>query len=200
MDTNAAPLRILPIGGLGEIGMNCMLVGCYDRYILADAGLMFPDFSDLGMQKILPDTSFLHQWRDKIEALVITHGHEDHIGAMPWVVPALDPSTPIFVSSFVKRLVQKRLTEYSLFDETRFKTFEMNKPFQAGPFQVEPVRVTHSIPDCCGLIMRSDHGTIVHTGDWKIDETPVDGLQFDRTTFEKLRESFIPRFLMPLTR
>ena len=71
--------------------MNCMLVGCYDRYILIDAGLMFPDFSDLGMQKILPDTSFLHQWRDKIEALVITHGHEDHIGAMPWVVPALDP-------------------------------------------------------------------------------------------------------------
>ena len=91
MDANAPPLRILPIGGLGEIGMNCMLVGCYDRYILIDAGLMFPDFSDLGMQKILPDTSFLHQWRDKIEALVITHGHEDHIGAMPWVVPALDP-------------------------------------------------------------------------------------------------------------
>ncbi|KAG1653453.1 hypothetical protein FOA52_009118 [Chlamydomonas sp. UWO 241] len=180
------PLRILPIGGLGEIGMNCMMVGSYDRYIVVDAGLMFPDFQDLGMQKILPDTSFLHQWRDKIEALVITHGHEDHIGALPWVVPALDPATPIYASSFVMRLIKRRLLEYNLWDENRFKIFDMNEPFKAGPFEVEAVRVTHSIPDCCGLIMRSEHGTIVHTGDWKIDETPQDGLQFDRTTFEKL--------------
>ena len=162
-----------------------------------DAGLMFPDFQDLGMQKILPDTSFLHQWKDKIEAVIITHGHEDHIGALPWVggwvwglrppltwvgagmgpeasasshsglafvqgeswsifllsttstscvphvslmfhpqvIPALDPSTPIYASSFVMRLVQRRLTEFSLFDESRFKNFEINRPFQAGPFQ-----------------------------------------------------------------
>ncbi len=141
----------------GEIGMNCMMVGAYDRYIVVDAGLMFPDFQDLvggsriyactfihkfhcccdtqGMQKILPDTSFLHQWKDKIEALVITHGHEDHIGALPWVIPALDPSTPIYASSFVMRLIKRRLLEYSLFDEKRFIQFDMNQPFQAGPFE-----------------------------------------------------------------
>ncbi|MEW5301692.1 MAG: hypothetical protein WDW36_004535 [Sanguina aurantia] len=184
--SSGQPLRVLPIGGLGEIGMNCMLVGVYDRYILIDAGLMFPDFQDLGMQKILPDTSFLHQWKDKIEAVVITHGHEDHIGALPWVLPALDPNTPVYAASFVMKLIQKRLNEYSLFDEQRFKTIEMRTPFTAGPFQVEPVRVTHSIPDCCGLILRSDHGTIVHTGDWKIDETPTDGQSFDREMFEAL--------------
>eukprot|EP00798_Chlamydomonas_sp_ICE-L_P032481 gene32481-17716_t len=155
------PLRVLPIGGLGEIGMNCMLVGAGDRYVVIDAGLMFPDFSDLGMQKILPDTSFLHAWRDKIEAVIITHGHEDHIGALPWVVPALDPNTPIYASSFVMRLVQRRLTEFSLFNPDRFRTFEMKDKFEAGPFMVEPVRVTHSIPDCCGLVLRSEFGTIV---------------------------------------
>ncbi|KAG2451327.1 hypothetical protein HYH02_003932 [Chlamydomonas schloesseri] len=180
------PLRILPIGGLGEIGMNCMLAGVGDRYVVIDAGLMFPDFSDLGMQKILPDTDFLAQWKDRIEALIITHGHEDHIGALPWVVPALDPATPIYASSFVMQLVKRRLTEYNLWDEKRFKTFDMRQRFQAGPFEIEPVRVTHSIPDCCGLIMRSDEGTIVHTGDWKIDENPLDGEQFDRELFMAL--------------
>lgn len=85
--TGGPPLRVLPIGGLGEIGMNCMLVGFYDRYVLVDAGLMFPDHEELGVQKVLPDTSFLAQWRDKIEAVIITHGHEDHIGALPWVSP-----------------------------------------------------------------------------------------------------------------
>jgi len=196
---NAPPLRILPIGGLGEIGMNCMMAGVRDRYIVIDAGLMFPDFSDLGMQKILPDTSFLHQWRDRIEALVITHGHEDHIGALPWVVPALDPSTPIYASSFVMKLIKRRLTEYSLFDESRFKVFDMRVPFQAGPFEIEAVRVTHSIPDCCGLIMRSEEGTIVHTGDWKIDETPLDGQHFDRAMFDALGKEKVSLFMSDST-
>ena len=174
------PIRVLPIGGLGEIGMNCMLVGVHDRYILIDAGLMFPDFSDLGMQKILPDTSFLTQWRDKIVAVVVTHGHGVHIGALPWVVPALDPGTPIYAGGFAMQLIKRRLQEFNLWDASRMHTLEVRKPFQCGPFEVEPLRVTHSIPDCCGLIMRSEHGTIVHTGDWKIDENPVDGDGFDR--------------------
>lgn len=178
------PLRVLPIGGLGEIGMNCMLVGVKDRYIMIDAGLMFPDFQDLGMQKILPDTSFIAQWRDKIEGVIITHGHEDHIGALPWVVPALDPSTPIYAGSFVKSLIERRLTEFSLLSPDRIKTFQMRDQFQCGPFQIQPLRVTHSIPDCCGLILRSEYGTIVHTGDWKIDESPVDGKAFDRELFD----------------
>lgn len=193
------PLRILPVGGLGEIGMNCMLIGVYDRYILVDAGLMFPDFNDLGMQKILPDTSFLAQWKDKIEALVITHGHEDHIGAIPWVVPALDPKTPIYAGGFPMQLIKRRMLEYNMWDEKRMRTIEMRKKFTAGPFEIEPFRVTHSIPDCCGLVLRSDQGTIVHTGDWKIDETPIDGEGFDRAFFEQLGKEGVALFMSDST-
>lgn len=180
------PLRILPIGGLGEIGMNCMLVGHYDRYILIDAGLMFPDYEDLGVQKILPDTGFIHRWRHKIEALIITHGHEDHIGALPWVFPVLDPSTPVYATSFTMELIKRRLDEYTIKSDGRLKTFDMRTTFNAGPFEIEPIRVTHSIPDCCGLILRCKDGTIFHTGDWKIDESPVDQKIFDRNALEQL--------------
>lgn len=193
------PIRVLPVGGLGEIGMNCMLVGVNDRYILIDAGLMFPDFSDLGMQKILPDTGFLAQWRDRIEALVITHGHEDHIGALPWVVPALDPATPIYAGGFPMQLVKRRLMEYNLWDEKRMHVMNMRRPFQCGPFELEPFRVTHSIPDCCGLVLRSEAGTVVHTGDWKIDENPVDGEVFDREFFEQLGHEGVTLFMSDST-
>lgn len=138
------------------------------------------------MQKILPDTSFLAQWRDRIEGVVITHGHEDHIGALPWVVPALDPTTPIYAGGFAMQLIKRRLQEFNLWNPSRMHTMDMRTPFKLGPFEAEPIRVTHSIPDCCGLVLRSEHGTIVHTGDWKIDETPVDGDEFDRNYFEQL--------------
>ncbi|KAG8070937.1 hypothetical protein GUJ93_ZPchr0006g46219 [Zizania palustris] len=180
------PLRVLPIGGLGEIGMNCMLVGNYDRYILIDAGIMFPDYDEFGVQKIIPDTTFIKKWSHKIEAVIITHGHEDHIGALPWVIPALDSSTPIFASSFTMELIKRRLKEFGIFLSSRLKSFRVRKRFQAGPFEVEPLRVTHSIPDCCGLVLRCDDGIIFHTGDWKIDESPVDGKIFDRQALEEL--------------
>ncbi|CAI8584371.1 unnamed protein product [Vicia faba] len=184
--SDGPPLRVLPIGGLGEIGMNCMLVGNHDRYILIDAGIMFPDYDDLGVQKIIPDTTFIRKWSHKIEALVITHGHEDHIGALPWVIPALDSNTPIFASSFTMELIKKRLKEHGIFLSSRLKIFRTKNKFVAGPFEIEPIRVTHSIPDCCGLVLRCSDGTILHTGDWKIDETPLDGKVFDREALEEL--------------
>ncbi|KDP30936.1 hypothetical protein JCGZ_11312 [Jatropha curcas] len=184
--SDGPPLRIVPIGGLGEIGMNCMLVGNHDRYILIDAGVMFPDYDELGVQKIIPDTTFIKKWRHKIEAVVITHGHEDHIGALPWVIPALDSCTPIYASSFTMELIKKRLKENGIFVPSRLKVFRAKKKFTAGPFEVEPIRVTHSIPDCCGLVLRCADGTILHTGDWKIDESPLDGKVFDRQTLEEL--------------
>ncbi|MCL7026554.1 hypothetical protein MKW94_023180 [Papaver nudicaule] len=183
--SDGPPIRVLPIGGLGEIGMNCMLVGNNDRYILIDAGVMFPDDDELGVQKIIPDTTFIRRWSHKIEAVVITHGHEDHIGALPWVIPALDSHTPIFASSFTMELIKKRLKEFGIFT-SRLKPFKTKKKFTAGPFEVEPIRVTHSIPDCCGLVLRCKDGTILHTGDWKIDESPLDGKVFDRETLEDL--------------
>ena len=195
-----APLRILPVGGLGEIGMNCMLVGHYDRYIILDAGLMFPDgFEELGMQKVLPDTSFLHKFRDKIEAVIITHGHEDHIGALPWILPALDPATPVFATSFTMALIKRRMLEFGLWSTQRFKEYKLKMRFQAGPFQCQAVRVTHSIPDCCGLFFRCDDGTIVHTGDWKIDETPMDGEEFDRSAFEAVGNEGVTLFMSDST-
>ncbi|WCJ36241.1 Ribonuclease J [Euphorbia peplus] len=184
--SDGPPLRIVPIGGLGEIGMNCMLVGNYDRYILIDAGVMFPDDDELGVQKIIPDTTFIKRWSHKIEAIIITHGHEDHIGALPWVIPALDSRTPIYASSFTMELIKKRLKENGIFVPSRLKTFRTKKKFVAGPFEVEPIRVTHSIPDCSGLVLRCDDGTIFHTGDWKIDESPLDGKVFDREALEEL--------------
>ncbi|KAI7986596.1 Ribonuclease J [Camellia lanceoleosa] len=184
--SDGPPLRVLPIGGLGEIGMNCMLVGNYDRYILIDAGVMFPDYDELGVQKIIPDTTFIRKWSHKIEAVVITHGHEDHIGALPWVIPALDSHTPIFASSFTMELIKKRLKDFGIFLPSRLKIFKTRRRFSAGPFEIEPIRVTHSIPDCCGLILRCADGTILHTGDWKIDESPLDGKGFDREALEEL--------------
>lgn len=184
--SNGPPLRVLPIGGLGEIGMNCMLVGNYDRYILIDAGVMFPDYDELGVQKITPDTTFIKRWSHKIEAVVITHGHEDHIGALPWVIPALDSNIPIYASSFTMELIRKRLKENGIFVPSRLKTFKTRRKFMAGPFEIEPIRVTHSIPDCCGLVLRCADGTILHTGDWKIDESPLDGKVFDREALEEL--------------
>ena len=156
-------------------------------------------FSDLGMQKILPDTSFLAQWRERIEAVVITHGHEDHIGALPWVVPALDPSTPIYAGGFAMQLIKRRLQEFNLWDPARMYTLKVRTPFQCGPFQAEAMRVTHSIPDCCGLVLRSEHGTIVHTGDWKIDENPVDGEAFDRNYFHELGQEGVTLFMSDST-
>ncbi|XP_031258681.1 ribonuclease J-like [Pistacia vera] len=184
--SNGPPLRVLPIGGLGEIGMNCMLVGNYDRYILIDAGVMFPDYDELGVQKIIPDTTFIKRWSHKIEAVIITHGHEDHIGALPWVIPALDSHTPIYASSFTMELIRKRLKENGIFVPSRLKVFKTRRRFTAGPFEIEPIRVTHSIPDCCGLVLRCADGTILHTGDWKIDESPLDGKVFDREALEQL--------------
>ncbi|KZV21747.1 RNA-metabolising metallo-beta-lactamase family protein, partial [Dorcoceras hygrometricum] len=184
--SDGPPLRILPIGGLGEIGMNCMLLGNYDRYILIDAGVMFPDYDELGVQKIIPDTAFIKKWSHKIEAVVITHGHEDHIGALPWVIPALDAHTPIFASSFTMELIKKRLKEFGILVPSRLKVFKTRRRFVAGPFEVEPITVTHSIPDCSGLVFRCADGTILHTGDWKIDESPLDGKVFDRVALEEL--------------
>ena len=152
------------------------------------------------MQKILPDTSFLAQWRDKIEAVFITHGHEDHIGALPWVLPALDPATPIYAGAFPMQLVRRRALEYNLWgDGRRFITVGVRERFALGPFECEPLRVTHSIPDCMGFVLRSEHGTIVHTGDWKIDENPLDGQIFDRSAFDALGRDGVALFMSDST-
>nr|BAS01630.1 regulator of transcription that contains myb domains [Lotharella vacuolata] len=184
---------IIPLGGLGEIGMNCMLLGIDNRFILIDAGIMFSELSIIGIKKVLPDINFLGFFRDKIEALVITHGHEDHIGALEWVnkkylkiIPALDQATIIYSPRLVFNIFKKRYHKQKRFLDSMFVIFKIKTEFVLGPFMCQVFRVTHSIPDCCGLVFKSYLGNLLHTGDWKIDDYPLDGEQFDKLFLEKL--------------
>jgi beta-CASP RNase J family ribonuclease len=192
------PLEVLPVGGLGEIGMNCMLIGRRGRYVLVDAGVQFPSSWEIGIERRLPDLGFLASWKDKIEAVVITHGHEDHIGALPWVLPALD-NVPLFASSFTRELIRRRLEEHGLWRSNLVTVHEPGVRFDAGPFEVEPIRVTHSLPDCSSLAFRSEDGTILHTGDWKIDDEPMDGEAFDRAAFSRLGDEGVSLLLSDST-
>jgi beta-CASP RNase J family ribonuclease len=178
-------LRILPVGGLGRIGMNAMLVGAGDRWVMVDCGVQWPDSDVIGADRQLPDLGFLESWKGKIEAIVLTHGHEDHIGALPWVWPILG-DIPVYASEFTTELVKHRVGEHGL--GSRFELLPMNvgDRIEAGPFEVEPIRVTHSLPDCASLFMRSSAGNLLHTGDWKIDEVPADGEHFDREAFARV--------------
>ncbi|MGM0577769.1 MAG: ribonuclease J [Myxococcota bacterium] len=179
------PLQVMPVGGLGEIGMNCMLIGHRDRWIMVDCGIQFPDPWEVGVERRLPDLRMLADWKDRIEAVVITHGHEDHIGALPWVLPVLG-DVPVYASSFTRELIRYRLDEHGLWAGDVVTLYSVGETFQAGPFEIEAVRVTHSLPDCASLVLRCEDGTILHTGDWKIDEQPVDGEHFDREAFERI--------------
>lgn len=193
------PLSITPLGGLNKIGMNAMLIGHKNRYVLVDCGVGFAPSSMIGAERMLPDLAFLERNRDKIEAVVITHGHEDHIGALPWALPALDPATPIYASGFTTELIQSRLKEHNLWRPDRMRLFSPAARFNAGPFEVQAIRVTHSIPDCASVVLRCEDGAILHTGDWKIDETPMDGEHFDRESFANLAKDGIDIMLSDST-
>lgn len=192
------PLEVVPVGGLGEIGMNCMLIGRRGRWVLVDAGVQFPSSWEIGIERRLPDLGFLGSWKDKIEAVVVTHGHEDHIGALPWVLPALE-DVPVFASSFTRQLIRRRLEEHGLWKNDLITVHEPGVRFDAGPFEVEPIRVTHSLPDCSSLAFRSEDGTILHTGDWKIDDEPMDGEGFDRAAFQRLGDEGVSLLLSDST-
>ncbi|KAK6127605.1 hypothetical protein DH2020_038643 [Rehmannia glutinosa] len=190
--SDGPPLRILPIGGLGEIGMNCMLVGNYDRYILIDAGIMFPEMNlatalDMNYYWLALLLKFFHlaseNQKKKLDFKLCSGALSAYV---PRVIPALDSDTPIFASSFTMELIKKRLKEFGILVPSRLKLFKTRRRFIAGPFEVEPITVTHSIPDCSGLVFRCADGTILHTGDWKIDESPLDGKVFDREALEEL--------------
>ena len=192
------PLQVFPIGGLGEIGMNCLLVGEGDRWVMVDCGIQFPAPWELGAERRLPDLEFLRTFRGRIEAIVITHGHEDHIGALPWVLPELG-DVPVFASSFTRELIRHRLGEHGMWSEDLITLHHIGERFTAGPFEVESVRVTHSLPDCASLVLRGQGGTLLHTGDWKIDEEPVDGEHFDRERFAQLGDEGVTLLLSDST-
>ncbi len=177
-------LKIVPLGGLGEFGMNCMAVQWKDDILVIDAGLMFPEDDMLGVNIVVPDISFLLENRDKVRAILLTHGHEDHIGGLPWILSELN--VPVYGTEFTLTLVEGKLEEHKLLDDADLIEMLPGSSFELGPFRISPVRVTHSLVDCVALAIRTPVGTIVHTGDFKIDLSSPDGHPFDLQSFAEL--------------
>ena len=166
-------LKIIPLGGLGEIGKNMMAIEYDNDIVVIDAGLMFPEEDMLGIDLVIPDISYLLENREKLRGIIITHGHEDHIGALPYVLPELN--LPIYATKLTQGLISVKLKERSHVKKARFNTIHSGIQFTLGSFEIEPFSVCHSIPDSVGLIIRTPIGIVVHSGDFKIDYTPVDG-------------------------
>src|SRR5437763_1750098 len=175
-------LEIVPLGGLGEFGMNMLALTWDETTIVVDAGVMFPDPELLGVDRIIPDMTYLQQNR-RVAALVLTHGHEDHIGAVPHVVPLVHG--PIYATPLTLALVQPKLQEHGL-DGHECVPIRPHQRVTIGPFSIEFIRVTHSMPDCVALAIGTPAGVLVHTGDFKIDQTPIDGEHFDVHRFAEL--------------
>ena len=167
-------LRIIPLGGLGEIGKNCLLVEFQDEIVMIDAGVMFPENDMLGVDLVIPDISYLQDKLDQISGLVITHGHEDHIGALPYLLPRLG-MPPLYATRLTQGLIAIKLKEHRLLDAARLQTIQAGDSISLGSFQIEFFHVSHSIPDGVGLALHTPIGTVVHSGDFKFDHTPVDG-------------------------
>ncbi|MGH9257214.1 MAG: ribonuclease J [Vicinamibacterales bacterium] len=183
-EVSPSTLEVVPLGGLGEFGMNMMAVSWEDTTILIDAGVMFPDPDQLGVDLIIPDVTYLESRRSQVRALVLTHGHEDHIGAVPHVLPLFDG--PVYGTAMTLALIEPKLDEHSIDAGDRLKTVKPRDVVTVGPFAIEFIRVTHSMPDCVALAITTPVGLIVHTGDFKIDQTPIDGEHFDLHRFAEL--------------
>jgi ribonuclease J len=174
-------LHLVPLGGLGEFGMNCLAMRWGDDIIVIDAGLMFPESELLGVDIVVPDITYLIQNREKVRGIVLTHGHEDHIGALPWVLNEL--RVPVFGTEFTLALVENKLEEHDLLDDADLREIRAGTRFNLGPFTINPIQVTHSLVDCVALAIHTPMGVVIHTGDFKVDPTPTDNRLFDLHTF-----------------
>ncbi|HSU32455.1 MAG TPA: ribonuclease J [Bryobacteraceae bacterium] len=174
-------LQVIPIGGLGEFGMNSMALRYGDDIIVIDAGMMFPDAELLGVDIVTPDFAYLEQHASMVRGLVLTHGHEDHIGGIPFLLAQLN--VPIYGTEFTLALVERRLDEHELIDQARLNAVKPGDRITLGPFQIEFIHVTHSIVSAVALAITTPLGVIIHTGDFKVDPTPTDNKLFDLHTF-----------------
>ena len=174
----ADTLRIIPLGGVGEVGKNITVIEIDDEILVVDCGLAFPEPEMLGIDLVIPDVTYLAERRDRVRGIILTHGHEDHTGALPYVLPRI-PGTPIYASRLTEGLVEGKLREHKLLASTPLHVIESGVPFEVGPFRITPFAVNHSIPDGVGYAIETRLGTIVHTGDFKFDHTPPDGRRAD---------------------
>lgn len=179
----SSKLRIVPLGGCGEVGKNMTVFEYEDEILIVDAGIMFPENDMLGIDYIIPDYQYIMDKRDKVKAVLITHGHEDHVGALPHLMQDID--APIYATPLTMGLIEVKLREAGLINRVSLKTIQAGFNFKIGRFNIEPFHVAHSIPDCVGYGITTPVGLIVHTGDYKFDHTPVDGWPPD---FAKIAE------------
>ncbi|MFL5860519.1 MAG: ribonuclease J, partial [Solirubrobacteraceae bacterium] len=180
-------LRVLPLGGLGEIGKNMTVVEYEDRIIVVDTGLRFPTADMLGIDLVLPDFAYLRERAADIEAIVVTHGHEDHLGALPWVLRELDHGgeIPVLGGPLTIAMARSKLDEHRLRD-VELEDVAAGERLQFGPFGLELIHMTHSIPDSCAVAVSTDLGIVLLTGDYKFDQTPVDGPPADVSRLAEL--------------
>lgn len=175
------PLRIIPLGGLAEFGTNMMLIEYGDSVIAIDCGLMFPGADLLGIDLVIPDISYLVEGKKQLHGIVLTHAHEDHIGALPYILKQLP--VPIYGTPLTLGLLRNKLREHNLEKTAELREITAGRRWWLGPFQLEGIRVTHSLLHCLALAIETPVGVVVHTGDFKIDPTPMDGELFDADSF-----------------
>src|ERR1700686_1617319 len=173
-------LQVIPLGGLGEFGMNMTVIRYGEDIIVVDSGMMFPDAELLGVDLVMPDLTFLKENREQVRALILTHGHEDHIGAVPYFLNEID--VPLYGPAFTLALVERRMEEYHLPKAPRLIKVKPKQAIGVGPFKVEFIHVTHSIVSAVALAITTPLGVIIHTGDYKVDPTPTDNELFDLHT------------------
>ncbi|HEY1206965.1 MAG: ribonuclease J [Bryobacteraceae bacterium] len=173
-------LKVIPLGGFGEFGMNSLVLQYGDDIILIDAGMMFPDEELLGVDIVTPDFAYLEENRDKFRAVILTHGHEDHIGAVPFLLSQFN--VPVYATEFTLALISRRLEEHDLLDQAQLNKVKAGDKLEIGPFQIEFIHVTHSIVNAVALAITTPLGVVIHSGDFKVDPTPTDNLLFDLHT------------------
>lgn len=176
-------IEIIPLGGIGEFGMNCMGIRYGDEMIVVDAGMGFPEETPYGVDISIPNFDFLDEYRDDLTALILTHGHEDHIGALAYLLRKFN--LPVYASRFTHALAEKRLEEFDMLDDVLLHRVKANDVVTIGAFTVEFIHASHSLVDCFSLAIKTPIGTLIHTGDYKIDDTPVIGRPYDLRTLKK---------------
>ncbi len=177
-------LQIIPLGGIGEIGKNMTAIRCGDQILVIDCGLAFPSADQLGVDLVIPDISYLKENADKVQGIILTHGHEDHIGSLSFVLKELN--VPVYGTKLTIGFTKGKLSEYGVLSKAKLHTFTATDKFKLGLFEIEPFRVAHSIPDAVGFAVHTPAGTLVHTGDFKFDQTPIDGQLFDIAKITKI--------------
>jgi ribonuclease J len=192
------PLRIIPLGGVGEIGKNMYVFEYGDDIVVIDCGLMFPDEEMFGIDLVVPDITYLKERRANVKAFLITHAHEDHVGGLPYILPEF-PGVPVYASTLARGLLGNKVKEHKLHNNPLL-AMEPGDELEIGPFTAIPFRIGHSIPDAMGIALRTPVGTVVHTGDFKFDHTPVDGKLSDFHTLARLGEEGVICLLSDSTR